>query len=129
MLNIIQLIVAILLIVTILLQQRGSGLGAAFGGESAVYRTKRGAEKTIFVATIILVVLFLGLALTNVYFASQSSFPDVPTDDPPLEGEPGDIELPPLDSTESDENNEENEETNNNDSNNIFEINPENTQN
>jgi len=67
MLPIIQLIVAILLIICILLQQRGSGLGAAFGGEGSVYRTKRGAEKFIFTFTIILVVLFLGLALINVY--------------------------------------------------------------
>lgn len=73
MLPIIQLVVAILLIVCILLQQRGSGLGAAFGGEGSVYRTKRGAEKFIFTFTVILAVLFLGLALVNVYLNSQTS--------------------------------------------------------
>ena len=71
MLPFIQLIIAILLIVCILLQQRGSGLGAAFGGEGSVYRTKRGAEKAIFTFTIILAILFLSLALLNVYLSSQ----------------------------------------------------------
>lgn len=65
-LNIAQIVVVILLIVCILLQQRGSGLGAAFGGDGGnAYATKRGAERIIFISTIILSVLFLGLALTN----------------------------------------------------------------
>ena len=72
MLPIIQFVIAILLIICILLQQRGSGLGAAFGGEGSVYRTKRGAEKFIFTFTVILAVLFLGLALINVYLNSQT---------------------------------------------------------
>lgn len=65
-LNIAQIVVVVLLIVTILLQQRGSGLGSAFGGDGGnAYATKRGAEKFIFTSTIVLSVLFLGLALTN----------------------------------------------------------------
>ena len=88
MLPLIQLIIAILLIVTILLQQRGSGLGAAFGGEGSVYRTKRGAEKVIFTFTIILAILFLGLALINVYLNSQTS----EDNQLPIEsGEPGEL--------------------------------------
>ncbi|OGG86875.1 preprotein translocase subunit SecG [Candidatus Kuenenbacteria bacterium RIFCSPHIGHO2_02_FULL_39_13] len=66
MLNIILIIVAILLIISILLQQRGSGLGAAFGGEGNVYLVKRGAEKIIFYASIILSVLFMGLGLARI---------------------------------------------------------------
>jgi len=66
-LYIVQIIVSILLIIVILLQQRGSGLGAAFGGESGVYRTKRGAEKFIFRLTIILAVIFFVTALANVF--------------------------------------------------------------
>lgn len=66
-LYIVQIIVSVLLIVVILLQQRGSGLGSAFGGESAVYRTKRGAEKIIFRLTIVLAVLFLVTALANIF--------------------------------------------------------------
>ena len=61
-LQIVQLVVAVLLIVVILMQSRGAGLGG-------VYRTKRGAEKTIFIATIILAVLFLGLAVVNVFLS------------------------------------------------------------
>ncbi|MCR4279982.1 MAG: preprotein translocase subunit SecG [Candidatus Komeilibacteria bacterium] len=68
--SIIQIILAILLMVAVLLQSRGSGLGAAFGGEGAVYRTKRGAEKILFVATIVLSVLFLGITLAEVFIRS-----------------------------------------------------------
>ncbi|MBT4209468.1 MAG: preprotein translocase subunit SecG, partial [Candidatus Komeilibacteria bacterium] len=39
---IIQIVVSILLMITVLMQQKGSGLGAGFGGENSVYRTKRG---------------------------------------------------------------------------------------
>lgn len=53
--------------VTILLQQKGSGLGAGFGGEGTIYRTKRGAEKVIFRLTIILAVLFLATSLANMF--------------------------------------------------------------
>lgn len=62
-LNILQIIIAILLIAAILLQSRGSGLGSVFGGEGNIYRTKRGLEKSLFIFTIILSILFLGTAL------------------------------------------------------------------
>ena len=64
---IIQIVVSILLMVSILLQQKGSGLGAGFGGENSVYRTKRGAEKFIFRFTIILAILFLATSLANLF--------------------------------------------------------------
>jgi len=64
-LNIAQLVVAILLIIVILVQQRGSGLGGVFGGEGNVYRTKRGAEKALFTSTVVLAVLFLGITFVN----------------------------------------------------------------
>lgn len=66
-LYIVQIVISLLLILTILLQQKGSGLGMAFGGDSSVYRTKRGAEKFIFRLTIVLVVLFLLSALANIF--------------------------------------------------------------
>ena len=66
---IIQIIISVLLIILILLQQKGAGLGAAFGGESAVYRTKRGAEKIIFMATIVLSILFFLSALANLFIS------------------------------------------------------------
>ena len=60
--EIIQVGISILLIILILLQARGVGLGSTFGGEGNFYFTKRGAEKTIFILTIILAVAFMGLA-------------------------------------------------------------------
>ncbi|EKD48176.1 MAG: hypothetical protein ACD_65C00081G0001 [uncultured bacterium] len=58
-----QVVVSIFLVFAILLQQRGSGLGATFGGGGEFYATKRGAEKILANATVILVVMFLGLSL------------------------------------------------------------------
>ncbi len=64
--NYLQIITAVFLIIFILLQNRGSGLGSAFGGEGNIYMTKRGAEKTIFILTIILAVIFLGLGILRI---------------------------------------------------------------
>ncbi|MFA6428823.1 MAG: preprotein translocase subunit SecG [Candidatus Buchananbacteria bacterium] len=64
-LSIALIIISVLLILAILLQNRGSGLGSAFGGEGNVYRTKRGAEKILFISTIVLVAIYLSLALAN----------------------------------------------------------------
>ena len=66
-LYILQIVVAILLVTSILVQSKGSGLGAAFGGSSTVYRTKRGAEKIIFRATVVLVVLFMLISLAHFF--------------------------------------------------------------
>jgi preprotein translocase subunit SecG len=63
--QIIQLAVAVLLTVAILLQNRGTGLSEVFGGLGGVYRTKRGIEKTLFFATIVLSVLFFSSAVIN----------------------------------------------------------------
>ncbi|MFH1890833.1 MAG: preprotein translocase subunit SecG [Candidatus Kuenenbacteria bacterium] len=67
LLNIIQIIIATLLIITILFQNRGSGLGSAFGGEGNVYMAKRGAEKTIFILSIILAIIFLALGIIRLF--------------------------------------------------------------
>jgi len=56
-----------MLIIVILVQQRGAGLGGIFGGEGGVYRTKRGIEKILFILTIILVILFIGSSLLSVF--------------------------------------------------------------
>ena len=56
---------SVLLCTTILLQQRGTGLGVAFGGEGNVFRTKRGLEKGLFYATIALACLFIGTAILS----------------------------------------------------------------
>jgi len=67
-LNIIQIIVSILLMLAILIQNRGTGLGAAFGGEGNIYRTKRGAEKILHIATIILAAIFMITAFLNLIY-------------------------------------------------------------
>ena len=66
--KILQLIIALLLIVAILLQNRGTGLGGVFGGSGSVYLTKRGLEKKLFIITIILAVLFFVSSLASVVF-------------------------------------------------------------
>ncbi|NCN07667.1 preprotein translocase subunit SecG [Candidatus Falkowbacteria bacterium] len=66
--DIIQIVSAIALIVVIVLQNRGSGLGAAFGGEGNVYRARRSIEKVLFQLTIILAVIFFVTAFVNILY-------------------------------------------------------------
>jgi preprotein translocase subunit SecG len=54
-----QVLVSFALMASILLQTRGAGLGATFGGDSSVYRSRRGIEKRLFQFTIVLAVLFV----------------------------------------------------------------------
>lgn len=54
-----QLIVSVALIFSVLLQARGSGLGGTFGGDSSVYRSRRGIERRLWQFTIALMVLFV----------------------------------------------------------------------
>lgn len=68
LIQILQIVIAMLLILAILLQNRGAGLSGIFGGGGDVYRTKRGAEKVLFIATIVLTVLFLAVALAGIIF-------------------------------------------------------------
>ena len=60
-----QLIVSIALIAAILLQARGTGLSGAFGGDSAVYRSRRGVEKRLWQFTILLLVLFVLFSIAS----------------------------------------------------------------
>ena len=69
MLTYAQIGLSFLLIAAILLQQRGTGLSSTFGGGSMEYSTKRGAEKIIFWATIVLAVLFLAVSIARVFFS------------------------------------------------------------
>ena len=54
-----QIVVSFALMASILLQTRGAGLGATFGGDSSVYRSRRGIEKRLFQFTVALAVLFV----------------------------------------------------------------------
>ncbi len=56
--SLIQIILAILLVMLIVLQSKGTGLGSTFGGDMGFYGTKRGAEKMLFNLTIVIAVLF-----------------------------------------------------------------------
>ena len=64
-----QIIVAVLLVTSILLQQRGTALGSSFGGsEGTFFATRRGIQQKLYVATIILGILFVALSLSNLLF-------------------------------------------------------------
>ncbi len=69
-LNIIQIIISITLIVIILLQVKGEALGGAFGGPG-VARTRRGLEKTLFDATIVLSAIFLLISFLSAILAGK----------------------------------------------------------
>ncbi len=68
-LNYSQIALSLLLVVTILLQQKGSGLGSSFGGSNMEYSTKRGAEKFLFRSSIVLTVLFVVISVARIYFS------------------------------------------------------------
>lgn len=57
--NIVTIASAVLMVILILLQSRGASLGAGFGGSSELYTTRRGVDKTMHQATIILAVIFV----------------------------------------------------------------------
>lgn len=66
--SVIQIIFAILLVLVIIIQQKGSGLGTSFGGDMSFYRSKRGAEKLLFYATIVIAVAFIISSLVGLLF-------------------------------------------------------------
>ncbi|MFA5927441.1 MAG: preprotein translocase subunit SecG [Patescibacteria group bacterium] len=70
-LKIFQIVLAVLLTGAILLQQRGSGLGVTFGGEGNAYRSRRGFEKILFIATIVIAVLFCASAIATVFLSKS----------------------------------------------------------
>lgn len=62
-LNVVEIIVAVLLIVLVLLQMQGSGLSSAFGGSGEVYRSKRSLEKLLMWATVVVTIIFAIISL------------------------------------------------------------------
>ncbi len=68
-LNVIQIIVSVTLIVIILIQAKGEGVGGMFGGGAGVARTRRGLERTLFNATIVLATIFLLMSFLSAFFA------------------------------------------------------------
>jgi preprotein translocase subunit SecG len=65
-----QILISIALIAAILLQARGTGLSGTFGGDSAVYRSRRGVERRLWQFTIVLMVLFIVFSVVG--FAAAS---------------------------------------------------------
>jgi preprotein translocase subunit SecG len=66
-LALVQSILAVALTVAILLQQRGAGVGGAFGGEITAYRSRRGIERTLFRLTIVLATLWVIFSVLGLY--------------------------------------------------------------
>ena len=62
-------LVSVGLIAAVLMQSRGSGLGATFGGDSSVYRSRRGVEARLYQFTIVLAVIFVAVSML-IYIAS-----------------------------------------------------------
>ena len=62
-----ELVISILLITAIIVQNRSSGLSATFGGSGTIHVKKRGAEKVLFNATIVLAVLFVASAILALF--------------------------------------------------------------
>ena len=60
-----QIIVSVFHIIAVLMQARGVGLSSAFGGDSSVYRSRRGIERQLMRFTVLLVVLFVLFSLVG----------------------------------------------------------------
>lgn len=63
--TVIQIFLSIMLILSILLQSRGSGLSSSFGGGGEFYRSRRGIENVLLKITVILAILFLASAIIS----------------------------------------------------------------
>lgn len=71
-LQITQLVLAFLVMGAIILQQRGTGLGGAFGSDSMAYRSRRGIEKLLYNSTVVLGIIFVILALLNLFLVLRT---------------------------------------------------------
>ena len=68
-LTILQMALGVLLVLSILLQQKSSGLAESLGGSQALYTTRRGPEKVLFYATILFSVAFFGVSVASMILA------------------------------------------------------------
>lgn len=100
-LSFVQIGIAVLLVAVVLLQQKGEGLSATFGGGGGgIYRTKRGLERVLLIATIALAVAFLGAGLTSVFLGAKATSAVIPSTLPtpktsPQEGAPSNaVQIP-----------------------------------
>lgn len=70
--SVIEIVVSILLIVSILIQNKGAGLSSTFGGEFGGYYSKRGFEKFLVWFSIALATIFIVLAIVNLVLTSKT---------------------------------------------------------
>jgi len=66
-LSITQIVFSLLLILLILIQNKGTGLSEVFGGSGSFYTSKRGIEKYLFIATIVTAILFFANSLAFIF--------------------------------------------------------------
>jgi preprotein translocase subunit SecG len=70
LLNVAQVVIAVMVVVVILAQSRGGGLGGIFGGSGeSAFRTRRGIERTLFRFTVVLVSVFILLSILSVRYS------------------------------------------------------------
>lgn len=65
-LTIAQAVLSVIVIVLILIQQKGAGISDAVAGRISSFSTRRGAEKAIYIATIVFIVLFVGVSIARI---------------------------------------------------------------
>ncbi|HEX2171533.1 MAG TPA: preprotein translocase subunit SecG [Dehalococcoidia bacterium] len=69
--QIVQILLALVLIVVVLFQVKGAGPGATFGSETGIFRTRRGFEKTLFQFTIFVGILFIVVSLASSFIIAR----------------------------------------------------------
>jgi preprotein translocase subunit SecG len=70
LLQVAQIVIAVAVAASILLQARGTGLSSTFGGESTAYRSRRGLERTLFRLTVVLIVVYVAISIVGARGAS-----------------------------------------------------------
>lgn len=65
LLQVAQILIALSVATSILLQARGTGLSSTFGGESTAYRSRRGIERTLFRLTVVLITVYVLISLVG----------------------------------------------------------------
>lgn len=72
-LGLVTFVSGILMIIMILLQQRGASLGAGFGASGELYTARRGVEKSLFKVTVLMAVIFVMSILMSLIFAKANA--------------------------------------------------------
>ena len=72
LLQVAQIVIAVAVSASILLQARGTGLSSTFGGESTAYRSRRGLERTLFRLTVVLIVVYVIISVLGARSASAA---------------------------------------------------------